>query len=84
MTQGARYVAWPPTSIGEMEKLAGVADRKEFWKELVPVFEQQGTEAGMDAWRKKVETAIRRRVRAGALTLLYPLVPRRARKQTNQ
>lgn len=84
MGRESRYVAWPPTSIGDKEKLAGVEDRNKFWKGLIPVFEQQGSEAGMDAWRKKVETAIRRRVRAGALTLLYPPAPRRARKQNHQ
>jgi len=68
---GTRYAARQPSTIGHKEQLAGVDDRNTFWKELIPVFQQQGTEAGMVAWRKKVNSAIRRRVKSGQLTLLY-------------
>lgn len=80
MGQSVQYVARSPTSIGDKERLAGVEDRNKFWKDLIPVFELQGAEAGMDAWRKKVGNAIRRRVKAGELSLLYPAAIRRVRK----
>lgn len=81
MGQSAKYLAYPPITIGDEERLAGVEDRNKFWKDLIPVFQREGSEAGMDAWRKKVNSAIRRRVKAGELTLLYRGAPaRRVRK----
>ena len=65
-----RYVARQPATIGDMEQLAGVEDRDEFWKPLIPVFKQD-TEKGMKTWRRKVSNAISRRVKAGQLSLLY-------------
>ena len=84
MTQEARYVAWPPTSIGDKEKLAGVEDRSAFWKNLIPVFKQHGDEAGMQAWRDKVGKAIRERVKKGRLTLLYPLPAAKRKRKPAQ
>lgn len=84
MNQTAKYVAWPPTSIGDMERLAGVDDRNEFWKDLIPVFKQQGDEAGMRAWRSKVDKSIRERVKKGRLTLLYPAPATKRTRTTAQ
>lgn len=65
-----RYVAMQPVTIGDMERLAGIEDRNEFWKPLVPLFGQDSNK-GMDAWRSQVSDAIRHRVEAGQLSLLY-------------
>lgn len=66
-----KFLARPPISLGDSELLAGVDDRNEFWKSIIPAF-RESTETGMIAWRKKIKAAIKRRVRAGELTLLYP------------
>jgi hypothetical protein len=67
------YKSLPPITIGEMELLAGVEDRRVFWKSLIPVFQHQGSDEGMSAWRKKVEDEICRRVSTGELSVLYPM-----------
>jgi len=68
-----RYQAQPPITIGDMELLAGVENRNMFWKPLIPVFQHQGSDEGMSAWRTKVVEEIRRRVSAGELSVLYPM-----------
>jgi len=82
--QTTKYVARPPTSIGDKEQLAGVDDRNAFWKDLIPVFKQHGDEAGMQAWRDKVGKAIRERVKKGRLTLLYPLPAAKRKRKPAQ
>ena len=67
-----RYLASPPYTIGDKELLAGVSDRDAFWSDLTPIFKTKGSEAGMNAWRLKVNKLIVYRVKSSQLSLLYP------------
>lgn len=69
-TDDCRYVAMEPVTIGDMELLAGIEDRAEFWKPLIPLLTQDNKK-GMEAWRIQVDAAIRHRVEAGQVSLLY-------------
>lgn len=78
----ATKLLYPPTSIGQLESLAGIEDRNKLWAPFKHLMDAGKTQACVNAAMNECRRKIRARIRNGEMSILFSPIHLQAKRMS--